>query len=80
MNEIYSQSNHLNNEYFNRQNKNINSLHNLSFKDFIQYIIYIVKSLQNGVGLNVIFSQNNKLIYIGIILIIISILLLPIIF
>ena len=64
------------------KNKNIinNIINKLSFKDFIEYIIYIVKSLQNGVGLNVIFSQNNKLIYIGIILILISILLLPIIY
>jgi hypothetical protein len=83
------------NEYFDQQNNNIKSkihsntptiiknkniINKLSFKDFIEYIIYIVKSLQNGVGLNVIFSQNNKLIYIGIILILISILLLPIIY
>ncbi len=64
------------------KNKNIinNIINKLSFKDFLEYIIYIVKSLQNGIGLNVIFSQNNKLIYIGIILILISLLLLPIIY
>ena len=47
------------------------------YEKFMKNIIEIVKSLKQGKGLNTIFKDKEKLIHIGILLIIISILLVP---
>jgi hypothetical protein len=60
------------------KNKNIGDFTIKEFYyNFTKSIIDIIKSLKQGKGLNEIFSDQDKLIHFGIILIIISILLVP---
>jgi hypothetical protein len=60
------------------KNKNIGDFTIKEFySSFMKSIIDMIKSLKQGKGLNEIFSDKDKLIHFGIILIIISILLVP---